>query len=202
MGLILAGGVMSVLYLLRFCWDGESWPKSVVKTASLGLPTLALWLMGWPAFFVAGLAACVLGDFLLSRPGQGVLMAGIGAFAAGHLLYIAAMVGQEPLGPAYLLPLALLVLAVSTEFWLAPHTGALRWPVRGYVAVIVAMGIVAALTGQEWLIAGALTFVASDLILSLQIFDRLTGWPARAAPFAIWGLYVAAQLLLALGFAP
>lgn len=202
MGLILAGGLLCVLYLLRFSWDGESWPKTVVKTASLGLPALALWLMGWPGVFVAGLAACVLGDFLLSRPGEGALRAGIGAFALGHVAYIAAMAGQGVLSPAYVLPAALVVLAVSTEAWLIPHTGALRWPVRAYVIIIVAMGIVSAQTGQGWLIAGAVTFIASDLVLSMQLFGLLSGAVSRVAPFAVWGLYVAAQALLALGFAP
>ncbi|MCM2560729.1 lysoplasmalogenase [Lutimaribacter sp. EGI FJ00015] len=202
MGLILAGGILAAVFLLRFCWDGDSWPKTLVKTGSLGLPALALAVMGWPTIFVAGLAACVLGDFLLSRPGQGPLLAGIGAFALGHLLYIGAMVGQGPLEPTLAIPLALLILLVSTEWWLVPYTGALRWPVRGYVGVIVAMGIVAALTGQVLLIAGALAFVASDLVLSLRLFGLLGGAPSRVAPFAIWGMYVAAQALLAIAFAP
>ncbi|SDN43813.1 Uncharacterized membrane protein YhhN [Lutimaribacter pacificus] len=204
MGLILvvAGAALSALYLVRYCRAGESWAKTAVKTGSLGFPMLALWPMGWPGLFVVGLAACVAGDFLLSRPGDGALKAGIGAFALGHLLYIAAMAGQGPLVPGYVLPAALLALALSTEYWLAPHTGGLRWPVRIYVAIIVAMGIVAALTGRGWLIAGSLVFIASDLILSLQLFGRLGGVPARVAPFAIWGLYIAAQVLLAVGFAP
>ena len=202
MGLILAGGLLSALYLLRFCWAGPSWAKTAVKTGSLGFPALALWLMGWPGLFVAGLFACVAGDFLLSRPGQRALMAGIGAFALGHVLYIAAMIGQGGLAPAYGLPAALILLALSTEWWLAPHTGELRWPVRVYVVLIVAMGIAAALTGRALFIAGALAFVASDLILSLELFDRLHGAAARVAPFAIWGLYIVAQALLAVGFAP
>lgn len=202
MPFISAGAALALLYLVRFCWASESWAKTVVKTGALGLPAVGLALMGWPPLFLAGLAACVLGDFLLSRPGQRALMAGIGAFALGHILYVVAMVAGFDLSPVWALSVALIALGLSTERWLAPHTGDMRGPVRGYVVLILSMGIVAAMTGVPLIIWGALAFIASDLILSVELFRAPRGTLARAAPFAIWGLYVLAQALLILGFAP
>lgn len=202
MALITVGGILGLIYWLWFSAAADSWLKTGIKSATLGLPAVALALSGWPPVFVAGLVACVIGDFLLSRPGDRALMAGIAAFAVGHLLYIAAMLAGFELTQSWVVPVLLILLGLSTERWLAPHTGELRMPVRVYVVVILAMGITAAWTGAPLILAGALTFVASDLILSLDLFDRLKGLPKRFAPYAVWGLYVLAQALLIAGFAP
>lgn len=203
MGWFLAGGALALVYLLRYCWRADSWEKTWVKTGALGLPVIGVALGGWPILFTLGLAFCVLGDFLLSRPGEGALRAGIGAFALGHILYVVAIaLGFGPLVPVWPVLAALGILALSTEVWLAPHAGALRWPVRIYVMLIVVMAGVATSTGNRWVVCGALAFVASDLILSLELFRRPGGVLGWAAPVLIWTLYVLAQGLMIVGFAP
>ena len=200
--LMTIGGMLALVYLARFCGAAESWPRTWVKTGALGLPALGLALAGWPAVFVAGLAACVLGDFLLSRPGQRALMAGIGAFALGHLLYVLAFVQGFALHAPLAAALALVALGLSTRWWLLPHAGALRGPVAGYVLVILAMGVAAAATGQAWLMLGAGLFILSDLVLAVELFRRPAGLAGRLAPYAIWGLYIAGQAGLIAGMAP
>jgi uncharacterized membrane protein YhhN len=201
--LILTGAVLALIYGLWFCWRAESWLRSVIKTGSVVLPAIALGQMGMPGLALAGLWACALGDFLLSRPGEAILKAGIAAFALGHVLYVLAFFTVLPVGAPDLLfwitAAGLVVLGLSTERWLSPHTGDLRGVVRGYVVLILAMGVVAALPwqGRVWVLAGALCFVASDLILATQLF---LGGRSRGAAYAIWALYWGAQALIMTGF--
>ncbi|WP_413870121.1 lysoplasmalogenase family protein, partial [Albidovulum sp.] len=125
------------------------------------------------------------------------------AFAAGHLAY-----GAEFLAPGVRPPaipaLALIALALSTEAWLAPRTGALRWPVRGYVAVITLMALAAlTLPSSRWpALLGALLFLASDLLLALELFVLPGGGLKRAAGRALWAAYWSGQALILWGMVP
>lgn len=201
--LIILGAGLAVIYGGWFCWRDPSWLRSGIKTGAVLLPALALGQMGVPLVALAGLWACALGDYLLSRPGELPLRAGIGAFALGHILYIVAFLTVGDMGTPDLLfwivTGALIVLGASTELWLSPHTGPLRPVVRLYVGLILGMGICAALPGlpREFMLTGALCFVASDLILSTLIF---LGRTERLASYAVWALYWGAQALLMAGF--
>jgi uncharacterized membrane protein YhhN len=200
--LMLCGAALAVVYGGWFCWRPESWRRSLVKTGSVVLPAVALGQFGLPGVALAGLWACALGDFLLSRPGETMLRAGVGAFALGHVFYVATFLFVLPVeGPDtwfWLVTLVLILLGASTEVWLSPHTGELRNIVRGYVVLILAMGVAAALPGgpRGWVLAGALCFVASDLILSRQLF---LGQSSRVGAHAIWALYWGAQALIMYG---
>jgi uncharacterized membrane protein YhhN len=109
----------------------------------------------------------------------------------------------EPGGASAALPgLAILgLLGASTEVWLAPRTGGLRWPVRGYVLVILMM-MAAALTmpaGRWPVLAGAGLFLVSDLILALELFVlRHAAWKAAAGRI-LWPVYWAGQALILAG---
>lgn len=201
--LFLLGAGLALIYGVWFCWRPESWPRSLIKTGSVVLPALALGQMGLPWLALAGLWACALGDFLLSRPNQTALKAGIASFALGHVFYVLAFVLILPVAAPdavfWLVALGLVALGVSTERWLSPHTGNLRAAVRGYVVLILAMGIAAALPGgpRIWVLSGALCFVGSDLILSRQLF---LGRESRNEAHAIWALYWGAQALIMYGF--
>lgn len=200
---IAAGAGLALIYGAVFCWREVSWLRTAVKTGAVVLPAVGLVQAGLPVVAMAGLLACALGDYLLSRPGEGPLKAGIGAFAMGHILYVVAFVTVfEPGAPDALfwaVVVMLVALGASTEVWLAPQTGGLRPVVRVYVGLILSMGIAAALPGvaRGYLLAGALCFVASDLILSTQIFIRPGG---RGPAYAIWALYWGAQALIMAGF--
>lgn len=185
---------------------GESAAASIVKTTSTAALALAGLASGAPGGIVAGLALGAVGDFALSRPGTRWFLAGMAAFAAGHLAYALAFLTAfgpvstpGPVGWAMLAAIAALVL--STEFWLAPHTGALRWPVRGYALVIGAMAAAAVLLppGMGWVQAGVALFLASDVILALRMF-RLKGETARLrASRTLWPAYWGGQALILCG---
>lgn len=200
--LIGLGAALALVYGAAFCWKPESWLRTMIKTGSVASPAVALGQMGLPEIALAGLWACALGDLLLSRPGELALRAGIGAFALGHIFYIYAFLTLWPLGvpdPVFVIvTVGLIALGLSTERWLTPRTGALRGAVRGYVVLILMMGIAAAMPGgpRVWVLAGALCFVASDLILSTQLF---LGQQGRAGSYAVWGLYWGAQALIFYG---
>ena len=186
---------------------------AVVKTASTGLLAALLVAMSGPAWFwliPLGLALGALGDLCLALKGERFLLAGVGAFGLGHLAYAGGFLlrsdalGFDGLNAGELAVLALLAaMLVSTEVWLAPRTGALRWPVRGYVVLIGLMGVAAVLVpgqpGQAWLRLGAGLFIASDLMLSLRLFvTRDPVWQRRLA-LALWPAYWAGQALIAWG---
>ena len=204
--LMIAGGA-ALAYWIRHAGGVPSLAGSWLKTGSVVALALAGAMAGAPWLIVAGLALGSLGDFALSRVGQGWFLAGMGAFGLGHLAYALAFAGAEPAswrleGPLWQLA-ALGLLLVSTEAWLAPRTGALRWPVRGYVLVIGAMGLAALmlppLPGAGWLRFGAALFILSDLLLALQLFVLAgTAW-TRGLARIVWPVYWGAQALILLG---
>ena len=122
-----------------------------------------------------------------------------GAFAAGHIAYVVAFFVPVGMSGAILPALPLLALGLSTEWWLAPHAGALRWPVRGYVVVIIAMAIAALTRGVSvpMMTAGAALFVLSDLMLAMDLFvlKPAPRWVGRA----LWAAYWCGQALILMG---
>lgn len=179
--------------------------RSVVKTLPLLLFALAAWRAGAPPFLVLGLFFGALGDLALSRDGRAAFLYGLGAFGLGHLMYVLLFSGLgagpvwDAFGRAPAAAVALLALALSSELWLAPHTGAMRWPVRGYVALIAAMGLTALAlpAGYGAVVLGAGLFILSDVILSLRLF-RMAGDDPRAvwAGRVLWVAYIAGQALI------
>ncbi len=69
--------------------------RSLAKTAAVALLALGGGLAGAPLLLVLALGLCALGDLFLSRDGESAFMAGVGAFAAGHLAYAALFLGPK-----------------------------------------------------------------------------------------------------------
>ncbi len=148
----------------------------------------------------AGLVACAIGDLCLMFEREAAFLAGLVAFAAGHLLYAVAFWQL----PWHTLPLIValapcLILSVLTLRWLSPHLPqSMRLPVFVYIAIISVMLLCAAAVWAlpyTWLaFAGALGFALSDLAVARRQF--VSPGPASA----LWGtpLYFAAQLVLAM----
>lgn len=178
-----------------------SWPRSLCKTLSVALLAVASVLMGAPGLITLGLVLGALGDLFLSRPGQASFLAGMAAFGLGHLAYTAVFWGVG--GDLSILWMAGLgALAASTEVWLAPRTGALRWPVRAYVAIIALMALAASTLGVGLTAAGAGLFLVSDFLLSLDLFVLAqNGTGRRALRRILWAAYWGGQGLIALGMA-
>jgi uncharacterized membrane protein YhhN len=215
---ILYGGLafgcaVALIYAAVFCYRGPSWIKTVVKAVPLLAFAVAAQVNFASPVIVVALALSALGDIALSRPGERAFLAGLAAFAAAHLAYAlmfsGLLSGEDPsrLLDVPLLPaLVLVALAVSTEFWLAPHAGALRGAVRAYVVLITLMGLTALSLPPERALAiwGAFAFVLSDLLLAVQLF-RMGPASRGQVPVSVllWLLYVAGQaaILAGAGFA-
>lgn len=178
--------------------------RSVIKTLPLGILTLTGLASGAPLLLCAGLAFSALGDLFLSREGGRAFLAGLVSFALAHVFYLILFLGQiEALFWPGLVVLGL--FALSTEFWLSPHTRKMRGPVRVYVLLISAMTVLALSLPAELSLArlGAMLFLASDLVLSLQLFRMDAGTRvARFAGYMLWCLYVAGQMAIFLAFLP
>ncbi len=156
-----------------------------------------------------GLALGALGDWLLAQRSKAAFLAGMGAFGIGHLVYAGVMlirgadIGFDGLSAAELAAVAaLLMLLVSTEVWLAPRTGALRGPVRAYVAMIGVMGMMLVILpghpGQGLLRLGGALFILSDLLLALRLFVVADPARQRQLSLALWPAYWAGQALIGL----
>lgn len=203
-----AGAVIALIYQAKVN-DDQSALRSGLKTAPVALFALAALLGGGPWLLVLGLALGAVGDFALSRKGEAAFMAGLGSFALAHLAYAAVFVGIDGRlalfdlsAPRWLGLAALVIMAQSTVIWLLPHTGGLKRPVAAYVAIISAMGLAALhLPGTHGLaMLGAGLFVASDLVLSVELFRMQDGGAnARIASHAVWPLYWIGQGLILAG---
>ena len=212
--------------LVYFAWvnKGQSWLRSALKTLPLLCFAMAAYLGDAPAFLALALFLSALGDFALSRDGRKAFLYGLSAFALAHLVYIIVFLNLantavwEAFAIAPVAAVAMLVFAFSTELWLAPHTGKLRWPVRVYIGLITLMGLASLTLPLEarfymaegeviafhlphaMVILGAGLFIISDLILSIRMF-RLQGDSPRKriASWGVWLFYIAGQLLILAG---
>lgn len=145
-----------------------------------------------------GLVFGALGDVLLEASPR-LFLAGLGAFLAGHVVYVAAFVRDErQLRIGRALPSFALGIGMLSVLW--PGLGGLRYPVAAYMLVICAMAWRAAARvgpgrSGAWLaVAGAWLFLASDSVLGVRKF--LGPFPADRT--VILATYWAAQLLVAL----
>ncbi|MFS4439251.1 lysoplasmalogenase family protein [Paracoccaceae bacterium GXU_MW_L88] len=198
MMVVAVSSLAALLFGLRYAVAGPSAAKSMVKTVSTAGLALAGVLADAPPLIVAGLAFGALGDLALSRPGERAFLAGMAAFALGHLFYAVEMINLSR-GVAIAPAAALLLLAASTEFWLAPHTGTVRWPVRLYVAVITLMGLAALTLPLGPMQIGAALFILSDLLLALHLFVITEGASHRRLALALWPAYWLGQALILIG---
>jgi uncharacterized membrane protein YhhN len=148
----------------------------------------------------AALAVHAAGDVLLELA---PLLAGVGAFFAGHLVYAALFVRLRQRwdrvrgGAKLRLGLLLLAVAVAAPVVVAGAPETMRIPIGLYVAALTAMAALAQLTRRGLPVGlGALLFVASDALLG-------AGWFGGAAipggRELVWPLYVGGQLSIALG---
>lgn len=203
--ILYLGLALSLLYL-PMTGNPPGWTRSAVKTLPLPLFALAAWAAGGSPWLVAGLAFSALGDFALSRKGERAFLYGLSAFALAHLVYVLHFLGLSggALWDAFslypVLAVALVALMISSEIWLAPFVGHLRWPVRAYVVIICAMGLAALSLPLGVSALGAGLFILSDLILSLQLFRMGEDNPlVGPAGWAVWLFYISGQALILAG---
>ncbi len=149
----------------------------------------------------AGLSLCVVGDVLLEFRTPSLFLAGVGAFAAGHVAYVVAFVRRaRSLRLELLVPFALWIAWALNTFWAG--LGNMQIPVAIYTGVIcVMMWRSAALAGSDdpspwrWLaLIGAVSFAFSDTLIALDRYHQ----PIPGVRITIIVTYYVAQLLITL----
>ncbi len=197
------GLLATLIYAVFFCHRPPSTAKTIVKAIPMPAFAAAAWIsFGHPAVTIALLLSAV-GDIALSRDGERPFLIGLIAFATAHVAFIIHFwtLGTGPLSASWPLIAAIALFALSTERWLIPFTGDMRWPVRVYVVLIALMGLTAlGLPALPLATIGAFAFLASDTILSLQLFrmSDASRWQ-RPASVALWLLYAGGQFLILAG---
>ncbi|MBB4065133.1 lysoplasmalogenase [Gellertiella hungarica] len=204
-GLLLASLGLAALYGII----GRRGPWQVrlpVKAGSVLLLAALSALNETGSLVVAALAFSALGDAALVFRTRGPFLAGLAAFLVAHLLY-----GWElwsgwdrALPQVWQWGAGLTVLLVVLGMLAAVWNGArgMRVPAVAYGIAILSMALAAILSGNGGILVGAVLFVASDAVLSLETF-RIPedSYLRRYTAPIIWWTYYGAQLLLSLAFA-
>ncbi len=184
--------------------------RSVLKTLSVAILAAIAALQGAPLLLVAALSFCAVGDALLSRDSDATFRAGIGAFAAGHLAYIALFLSHPSSETALIFDRpgffwSLIIFGIVAATLLAPRAGELKVPVLGYIPIILGMGLAVLAVPEigtlRWALPAAMAFIASDLILATEKFLLPQNHPSlRFTPYMVWILYWGAQAGLLTAF--
>jgi len=199
-----AAAICAALYGLVLVQRRPSATRTLVKTAAIGALAVLAYLQGGGPLLALALALCAVGDAFLAGDPKRWLPFGLAAFLLGHVVYALLFWRERGAVDALFWATApLVVLAAGLMLWrLWPSLGAMKPAVALYVAAIVAMVTLSLLLPRvRWpAAAGALAFMASDAILSFDLFKgaRLAGSP-RLTAWAVWFLYFGGQALIAYG---
>ncbi|MET8474886.1 lysoplasmalogenase [Streptomyces sp. NPDC006422] len=163
------------------------------------MPLLAAYVLACrgPRLLCAALLLGWCGDVALLFDQDLVFLAGMGAFAAGHVCYLVLFKRHGTArARGALLAVAYGAALVATVAALWPDLPAdMRGPVAGYSVLLTCMAFAASRLGLAAGVGGAL-FLLSDSLIATGIAD----WPALPRPdFWVMGTYVAAQYLLTRG---
>lgn len=189
--------VVTAVHLLAV---GLDWALVSAVTKPLLMPLLALyaWLAARPArprLLVAAVLCGWAGDVFLQFDAEPAFLAGMGAFAAGHVCYqvLFARGWRTRRVKIAAIPYALVWLGVLALLW--PGIGDLRIPVAFYSLLLAATAVVAVGINARAAVGGAL-FLISDTLIATGIADL-----PRPPGVHVWimATYVAAQYLLVTG---
>lgn len=150
-------------------------------------------------FVLAGLAACLVGDFLLIPTNPKYFNFGLAAFLIGQMLYVFAFTSGIN-SYNFLLTIPYIIFAGIVFILLFPDLSKLVWMVLIYIMAISMMGYLAAnrffvlgTSGAALAFVGSLLFIGSDTILAINRFKQ--NFPAAEA--IILSTYYIAQTLIA-----
>ena len=193
--LLFFSGAAIALSHLANDWVDMAPPGGLVWKAA-GIVLLGLYALSKRAWLAgAALLFCATGDVLLEI----VFVAGMAAFAIGHIFYVLAFLEWgRVLGPNKRdYPVAGLVVIVSLVLlgWLLPGMGELLIPALIYQAIITAMVATAFVVKAPMLARlGAVIFMLSDTLIAAGKFAG-----AAVPPGSVWITYAAAQIMMTWG---
>lgn len=139
--------------------------------------------------------------FVFEKMGQKIFLAGIAAFLAGHILYLAALIPQSVNLPLCAV-IGVTAAAILTYIFKTMKVK-LAFKIFGvfYIGAVILMtavaigNLIAAPSAARWLYAvGAVLFTASDIVLIFNTFGSETKFSMRIANLS---LYYLGQLLIA-----
>ena len=205
--LLLASTFSALLYGVFFSNSAPSLTRISVKTAATALLTLWAYYSGAPLLIVIALAFSTLGDGLLGASEERYLLPGMAAFFIAHAAYIPVFWEHAAeTRTIYVLGLQV-VMTVGGAFFVRSMMPwidkAMRLPVLAYAIIILIManGALRLEPALGLAIVGALAFVTSDLILTLELFRLKPDAPIkRLTARAIWFLYYGGQAAIAWSF--
>ncbi|SFJ51345.1 lysoplasmalogenase [Caulobacter sp. UNC279MFTsu5.1] len=197
-------GICAALYGLVLVQRPPSVLRTLVKTMAVGALAGLAYLEGGGPWLAIALALCAVGDAFLAGDPKRWLPFGLAAFLAGHVVYgLLFWRERGSVGTAFWAVAPLIVLAAAVmlaRLWRS--LGALKPAVVLYVLAIVTMVSTSLLLPRpRWpATVGALAFMASDAILSFDLFKgtRLAGSP-RLTAWAGWFLYFGGQAMITWG---
>jgi len=191
--------IAALAYGLIFSHRPPSLIRTLVKCLAVGALAVIAYLEGGSVLLALALTLCTVGDAFLAGDPKRWLPLGLAAFLMGHVVY-APLLGAHGASPGTVFWIAALAVLAAAGLMLRAlwsSLGPLRLPVIAYVVAIVGMvtaGLL--LPARFWpATAGALAFMASDAILSFDLFKgaKLFGSP-RLTAWAIWFLYWGGQV--------
>jgi uncharacterized membrane protein YhhN len=185
-------GVLTVAHLVTIAID-ESLPRLLTKLALM--PTLTVWarLQGGPVLLLAGLAASLVGDYLLEVD---LLVPGMAAFGVAHLCYVL-LFSRRTTSRSWAVLAAYGVVWLGALILLWQGLGDDRLPVAGYSLLVTATAVTSAWYGWRSGIGGLL-FLISDALIGVE----LAGNEFTGRPYLVMALYCLAQYLLASSLTP
>jgi uncharacterized membrane protein YhhN len=200
------GGVSAIASAVYGLWLARkpisAW-RTLAKTAAVAALAVLAYVAGAPAPLTAALVLSAIGDACLAGDPERWLPVGLGAFLLAHASYIWLFV-HDGGGRAALIAEPVRTFGVAAAFaagvtmlaWLWRSLGAMRGAVCLYVIALCGMAASSfTLPHRLWpAMVGAAAFIASDGLLSAQLFKSLR---APWVSYAVWGLYYAAQALIA-----
>ena len=180
--------------------------RTAVKTLAVAALAALAYLRDAPTGLVVALVLSAVGDAFLAGDPKRWLPAGLGSFLVAHIAYVwlfledgggrAALAAEPVRAAGVIMAFAAGVMMLA---WLWRSLGALRPAVVVYALALSAM-VAAAFTLPKFLMpamAGAVMFMASDAILSAELFKQLR---SRLSSQAVWWLYYAAQASIAYAY--
>ena len=200
-------GIVSVVYLISLFY--KQGILQVLLKGSLAPLILAVYIFGAEKILAPVVLALVfggLGDVLLLNGSDfRFFKYGLASFLIGHICYIIAMYG-------FVRPFHITVLVISITsaaciglllFKIIQPAAEIRIPIIAYEITILIMVIFALqlFLTQDFsfgalVLAGSLCFLVSDSTLAFDTFRK----KQKYGPFIIMLTYIAAQLLITLGF--
>lgn len=166
------------------------------------------WLIQYYTVILIALILCLIGDVcLIFQDSKKMFVAGLAAFLSGHIAYIAAFYEHIRVDAgAWGALMVFTVFGTLVYGWIRPNLGTLKIPVVVYILVITAMVTCAVSlfsnpalisTGRYLVLAGALSFYASDILVARDRFV-MNAYINRLIGLA---LYFLGQFLFALSVA-